>query len=396
MRRQETDQILTTMLNAYDHVSDFNITVGKPLQVESDGQLLPVFTNPPINQLTPFQTELFALNLINGDRRLTKTLLTAGSCDSSYEVKGKARFRVNIFSQRGCYSAVMRQLPTKIPTIESLKLPVAFKKMTEEKNGIILVTGATGSGKSTSLAAVLNEMNEHESFHIVTLEDPIEFVHPQKKCTFNQRELGVDYDTFISGLRAALRQAPKVILVGEMRDRETVEIGLSAAETGHLVFSTLHTVNAGQAINRILGMFDQEEEKQIRIRLADTVRWIVCQRLVPKIGGGRAAAFDILGSNLRTQDTILNGEAEGKSFAEIMEASHAFGMMTFEQCIVDYYQKGLITEEVAIAYASRRSVIKRAIDSLKSEKGEKTTDIEELALDDDYNKKPSKGIPLKR
>lgn len=396
MRQIETNQILTTMLKAYDDVSDLNITAGKQFQVESDGQLMPVFTNPPINQLTPFQTEVFALNLIGGDRRLTKELLIKGSCDSSYEVPGEARFRVNIFSQRGCYSTVMRQLPTKIPTIASLKLPEAFSKMSQEKNGIILVTGATGSGKSTSLAAVLNEMNENESFHIVTLEDPIEFTHPQKKCTFNQRELGVDYDSFSSGLRAALRQAPKVILVGEMRDRETVEIGLSAAETGHLVFSTLHTVNAGQAINRILGMFDQEEEKQIRIRLADTMRWIVCQRLLPKVGGGRVAAFDILGSNIRSQDTILNGESEGKTFYEIMEASLAFGMMTFEHCIIEHYKKGLITEETAIGYASRRSVIKQSIDSLKSAKGEKTTDIEELSLDDEYGKQKQKSIFIKR
>lgn len=386
MRQYETNQILSTMLNAYSDASDLNITAGKEFQVESEGQLMPVFTNPPINKLTPFQTEVFALNLIGGDRRLTNDLLTKGSCDSSYEVPGKARFRVNIFSQRGCYSTVMRQLPTAIPTISSLNLPEAFSTMSNEKNGIILVTGATGSGKSTSLAAILNEINENKSFHVVTLEDPIEFTHSQKKCTFNQRELGVDFDSFSSGLRAALRQAPKVILVGEMRDRETVEIGLSAAETGHLVFSTLHTVNAGQTINRILGMFDQEEEKQIRIRLADTVRWIVCQRLLPKVGGGRVAAFDILGSNIRTQDTILNGESEGKTYYDIMEANLAFGMMSFEYCILSLYKMGVITEETAINYASRRSVVKQGIDSLKSKKGEKTSDIEGLSLDDEYGK----------
>ncbi len=386
MRKQQIDLILSRMLEAYDNVSDLNITVGKPFQVESSGQLKPVELNPPIPTLTPFQTEIFALNLINNDRRLIKTLLKEGSCDCSYQLAGKARFRVNVFSQKGCYSIVMRQLATKIPTIRDLNLPEAFMKMAEEKNGIILVTGATGSGKSTSLAAVLNEINEKKAVHVITLEDPVEFVHPQKKATFNQRELGMDFDSFASGLRAALRQAPKVILVGEMRDRETVEIGLSAAETGHLVFSTLHTVDAGQTINRILGMFPQEEEKQIRIRLADTIRWIVCQRLLPKVGGGRVAAFEIMGTNLRVKDVILNGESEGKTFYEIIEQGRAFGMMTFDQCIAELYEKGLITEETAMAYASRKSVMGRAIDAIKAKRGEKTTTIEGLTIDRDYGR----------
>ncbi|MBL7216627.1 MAG: Flp pilus assembly complex ATPase component TadA, partial [Desulfobacteraceae bacterium] len=244
----------------------------------------------------------------------------------------------------------------------------------------------TGSGKTTSLAAFLNEINETKSVHVVTLEDPVEYVHSQKKATFNQRELGADFDAFASGLRAALRQAPKVVLVGEMRDRETVEIGLSAAETGHLVVSTLHTVDAGQTINRIVGMFDQEEEKQIRIRLADTVRWIVCQRLLPKVGGGRVAAFEIMGSNLRVKDTILHGESEGKTYYEIIEGSQPFGMMTFDQCITDHYKNDLITEETAMGYASRKAIIGRAIDTIKSERGEKTTSIEDLAIDDEYGK----------
>jgi len=384
MRQQQVDHILTAMLESYDGVSDINITVDKPFQVESSGQLMPVPLKPPIDSLSPFQTEIFALNLINGDRRLTKTLLTEGSCDSSYQLAGKARFRVNIFSQKGYYSTVMRQLATRIPTVEDLKLPPAFSKMTDERNGIIMVTGATGSGKSTSLAAVLNDINEKKSVHVVTLEDPVEFVHQQKTATFNQREMGTDFDAFSSGLRAALRQAPKVILVGEMRDRETVEIALSAAETGHLVLSTLHTVDAGQTINRIVGMFDQEEEKQIRIRLSDTVRWIACQRLLPKMGGGRVAAFEIMGSNLRVKDTILNGESEGKTFYEIIEGSQPFDMMTFDQCISDLYIKNLISEEVAMSYASKKAIVGRAIDSIKAERGEKTTNIEGLSLDDKY------------
>ena len=386
MRKQQIDYILTTMLESHDNVSDLNITADKPFQVESAGELLPVSLTPPIQQLTPFQTEILALNLINRDRRLTGALLSEGSCDTSYQLAGKARFRVNVFSQKGCYSTVMRQLATRVPTIEELGLPPAFPKMAEERNGIILVTGATGTGKTTSLAAVLNEINERKSVHVVTLEDPVEYVHSQKKATFNQRELGMDFDAFANGLRAALRQAPKVILVGEMRDRETVEIGLSAAETGHLVLSSVHTVDAGQTINRIVGMFDTDEERQIRIRLADTLRWVACQRLMPKVSGDRVAAFEIMGANLRVKDSILHGEAEGKTFYEIIEGSQPFGMMTFDQCISELYRDGLITEQTALSYSSRRSVTGRAIDSIKSARGEKTTSIEDLSIDRDYGK----------
>ncbi|MFP4308126.1 MAG: type IV pilus twitching motility protein PilT [Desulfococcaceae bacterium] len=381
MRKQEVDYILTRMLDAFGNVSDLNATVGKPFQVESSGQLTSVDIDPPFEELTPFQTEIFALNLINRDRRLTETLLREGSCDSSYELPGKARFRVNIFSQRGKYSVVLRKLESKIPTMEDLNLPGAFRKMVGEKNGIIFVTGATGSGKSTSLAAFLNEVNESQAVHVVTLEDPVEFSHPHKKATFNQREMGNDFDTFASGLRAALRQAPKVILIGEMRDRETVEIGLSAAETGHLVLSTLHTVDAGSSIDRVLGMFTIEEERQIRIRLAGTVRWIVCQRLLPKVGGGRVAAFDILSTGLRTRETILNGETEGKTYYDIQSASTAFGMTTFDDYIIGLYEKGLVTEEVAMSYCNRKSVVGRGIDRVKSKRGESTTDIENLELE---------------
>lgn len=387
MRKQEIDYILGKMLDSNKNVSDLNITVGKSFQVESSGQLVTVDIDPPFEKLTPFQTEIFALNLINYDRRLTEILISQGSCDSSYELPGKARFRVNIFSQRGNYSIVLRKLETKIPTIEELGLPEPFRKMAEEKNGIILVTGATGSGKSTSLAAVLNVINETKACHIITLEDPVEYGHPHKKSTFNQREMGQDFDTFANGLRAALRQAPKVILVGEMRDRETVEIGMSAAETGHLVVSTLHTVDAGQTINRILGMFSIEEEKQIRIRLADTVRWIVCQRLLPKEGGGRVAAFEIMGTNMRVKDTILNGESEGKTFYEIIQASKAYGWITFDDYIIELYKNGQISEETAKAYASNKGIVGRGIDSVKSSRGEKTTDLlGKLKVDSDYGK----------
>jgi twitching motility protein PilT len=386
MKRHVTDHILTKMLDSHKRVSDLNVTTGRPFQVESDGVLRPVDLEPSFDDLTPFQTESLALNLVNGDRRLTEMLLRDGSCDLSYELPGKARFRVNIFSQRGNYSLALRKLEPKIPTIKELDLPEAFLKIGEERNGIVLVTGATGTGKSTSLAAVLNAINESKAVHVITLEDPVEFQHPHKMATFNQRELGVDFDTFANGLQAALRQAPKVILVGEMRDRETVEIGLTAAETGHLVFTTLHTVDAGQTINRILGMFSTEEENQIRIRLADTIRWICCQRLLPKVGGGRVATFEILGTNLRVKDAILHGESEGKTFYEIIEAGTAFGMTTFDQHIVGLYERGLITEETALSFASRRGVVGRGIDRVKSMRGEKTTDIEQLEVDEQYGR----------
>src|SRR5947209_17125339 len=252
------------MLDSQPEVSDLLFTSDKSLQVESFGELKPVQFLPPIEKLTPFQTEMIALNLIGENQWHIEDLLRRGSCDTAYTLTDKARFRINIFSQRGNYSIVLRKLNTVIPTLESLKFPDIIKQVPREKTGLVLVTGATGSGKSTTLAAVLNEINHTKAVHIITLEDPVEFVHSHDRATFNQRELGTDFDTFSNGLRAALRQAPKIVLVGEMRDRETVKIALSAAETGHLVLSTLHTIDAGQTINRILGMFETEEHEQIR------------------------------------------------------------------------------------------------------------------------------------
>jgi twitching motility protein PilT len=386
MRKSEIDDLLVAMLDSHENVSDLNITVDRPLQVEAAGELMPVAVDPAIDNLTPFQTEMFALNLINNDRRLSEFLVREGSCDLSYALAGKARFRVNVFSQRSNISIVCRKLETKIPTIEELKLPDAFKKMPGEKNGLILITGATGCGKTTSLAALLNEINGSKSVHIVTLEDPVEYVHPNRKATFNQRELGLDFDSFANGLRAALRQAPKIILVGEMRDRETAELALTASETGHLVLSTLHTVNAGQAVNRIVGMFDQDEEKLIRQRLADTMRWIVGQRLVPKVGGGRWAVHDILANTIRSNELILNGEQEGKTFYDIQDVGEPFGMMTFDQALTHSYENGIVTADTAVAYATRKAVVQRGIDQIKQKRGEKTSDVEGLKLDADYNR----------
>ena len=380
MRRPELDQILSTMLDAAPEVSDLLFTVDKPLQIESVGELIPVTCDPPIERLTPYQTETIALNLVGENQWHIKDLLRAGSCDSAYTVLDKARLRINIFSQRGNYSIVLRKLNTVIPTLESLKMPEIINQVPREKTGLVLVTGATGSGKSTTLAAVLNEFNSTKAIHIITLEDPVEFVHPHRMATFNQRELGSDFDTFANGLRAALRQAPKVILVGEMRDRDTVKIALSAAETGHLVLSTLHTVDAGQTINRILGMFETEEQEQIRLRLADTLRWVVSQRLVPKLGGGRWALLEIMGSNLRTKETIVQGESEGKSFYEIIESSQPFGWRTFDTSTVEAYEQNLISEETALLYCSKRGPVTRAIDNLKKSRGESTTQLNGLRM----------------
>ncbi len=383
MKQPEIDYWITCMLETFGSVSDLNVTVGKPLQVESSGILTAVPVQPPVTELTPFQTEVLALNVIGGNKRLLDDLARTGSCDLSYWLGRKARFRVNVFSQKGNLTTVLRKLETVIPTIDKLNLPPVFHKMAKEINGMILVTGSTGSGKSTTLAALLDKINNEKSVHVVTLEDPIEFVHPHKKATFNQRELGNDFDSFATGLRAALRQAPKVILVGEMRDRETMEIGLTAAETGHLVLSTLHTVDAGQTINRILGMFDQEEQGQVRNRLVDTLRWVVCQRLLPKVGGGRVAALEVMGMNLRVKDLVLHGETEDKTFYEVIENGAAQSMQTFDQHILQLFTEGLITEETAYNYASRRSSIVRGMDRLKAERGEETSGISGLSMEED-------------
>jgi len=286
-------------------------------------------------------------------------------------------------------------LNTEIPTLEWLQFPETIRLIPREKTGLVLVTGATGSGKSTTLAAILNEINHTKPIHIITLEDPVEFVHPHHMATFNQRELGTDFDSYSNGLRAALRQAPKVILVGEMRDRETVKIALSAAETGHLVLSTLHTIDAGQTINRILGMFEPDEQEQIRARLADTLRWVISQRLVPKIEPGRFALLEIMGSNLRTQETIRLGESEGKSFYEIIEASQPFGWRTFDYSALEAYESGTVSEETALLYCTKRGPVTRGIDNIKKSRGECTTSIASLRMkaSQEFAQKNAAAVP---
>ena len=369
MRLPDLDKILTAMLKTYDGISDFNFSVGHPLQVEDYGELRPVFVDPPIEALTPFQTEQIALSLIQGNPRLIYDYLTGGSCDCSYSLSEEARFRVNIFRQRGNFAIVMRRLEGQVPSVRSLGLPSIIQQIAREKTGLVLVTGATGSGKTTTLAALLNEINETQPVHIVTLEDPIEFVHPTLKATFNQRELGQDFNNYPNGLRAALRQAPKVILVGEMRDRATVEVALMAAETGHLVLSTLHTVDAGQSINRILGLFSLGEEQQLRTRLSDVLRYVVSQRLAPKVTGGRQLITEIMGNNLRTKETVALGEGEHRGFYEIIEASSQLGWMTFDQSILAAYESGFITEDTAQLFATRKGRVSRGIDLIQKARG---------------------------
>lgn len=381
MRSPDLDKILTAMLTTYEGISDINFSVGHPPQVEDYGELKPVFIDPPVDALTPYQTEQIALTIMQGNRRLIYDYLTTGACDCSYSVGGKARFRVSVFRQQGHFSIVMRKLYGTVPSINDLGLPQVFHEIAKEKTGLVLVTGATGSGKTTTLAALLKEINDTQPVHVITLEDPIEFVHPKSKATFNQRELGHDFNNYPNGLRSALRQAPKVILVGEMRDRATVEVALMAAETGHLVLSTLHTVDAGQSINRILGLFSLGEEKQLRIRLADTLRWVVSQRLAPKNGGGRHLLTEVLGNNLRTKEAIALGEGEHRSFYEIIEASAPFGWMTFDQSILSAYESDMISEETARLYASRKGRITRGIDLTQKARGYETELDSGLRLD---------------
>jgi twitching motility protein PilT len=381
MKRAELDAVLQAMLDAAPGISDINFSVGRAPQVEAFGVLKSVDVPGHVGKLTAFQTERIALNILGGEKRLLRDLAVKGSCDCAYTVSEKARFRVNIFRQRGNIAIVMRKAQTDIPTIQNLNLPSVLKEVAKEKTGLVLCTGATGSGKTTTLAAVLDEINRNSHVHIVTLEDPIEYVHPHKKATFNQRELGADFDDFPSGLRAALRQAPKVILVGEMRDRATVEIALTAAETGHLVLSTIHTINAGQSINRILGMFDRHEEQQLRLRLADMLRWVVSQRLLPKIGGGRLLVQEIMGSSLRTRETIALGEGEGREFYDIIEQAETFGWCTFDQAITKGFEAGKISDEVALLYCSNKSRMSRYIDDVKKRQNLETLDTSGMKLD---------------
>jgi twitching motility protein PilT len=378
----QLDSLLTTILQSHEGVSDLFFIVGKPIQVEVHGELQSYPNDNPESILTPDTVERTAHSLMAGIDRLATDFRDLGACDCSHTIPGSARFRVNIFRQNGHHAIVMRKLNTAIPNMDGLKLQPIFREIIKEKTGIIFVTGATGSGKTTTLAAMLNELNQTAKMHIVTLEDPIEFVHAHKKAAFSQRELGRDFPTFASGLRAAMRQAPKVILVGEIRDRETMDIALTAAETGHIVYSTLHTINAGQTINRILGFFSKDEEQLVRERLAQTLRYVISQRLIPKVGGGRLMINEIMGSNMRTREALLLGEGENRSYADIIEASAAYDWRTFDMALIEAYEKQLITEETANLFATSKSKIRAGVDRAKklAGKDETTTDMLRLQV----------------
>lgn len=381
MRRAELEAFMSDALRQAPGATDYIFTPGRPALAEQDGKLTPIELEGLNGPLLPFHTENLARRLLGRNMNLYAALTQRGSCDLSYELPEKARFRVNVYSQRGSLSFVMRRLPAKLPSLEKLRLPKALLQIASEHMGLALMTGATGTGKSTSMAAVIELINSTRPAHIITLEDPIEFLHPHKKGTVSQREAGWDFGEFADGLRAALRQAPKVIAVGEIRDRDTMEIAMQAAETGHLVLSTLHTADASQTVNRIVGMFDPSEERTIRQRLSESLKYVVSQRLVPRVGGGRVAAFEVVVNNLRVREAILNGEEADRTFKSIVESGQAHGMFTFEESLARLYEEKLITEETANAHASDRGVMSRMMDRIKGLKGENRPKMNQLTID---------------
>ncbi|MGH9783935.1 MAG: type IV pilus twitching motility protein PilT [Terriglobia bacterium] len=346
-----TDSVLAAMLSVSKQVSDLLFSPGRPPQVELNGELAPVKVQG-LPVLTPDITAQIAVDLIGKNKTAVEKLRTEGSCDISYSLRGLSRFRVNIFQQRGTCAIVMRVIPTDIPDFDTYNLPPQLAKICDIKNGIVLVTGPTGSGKTSTLAAILNKINQQKAIHIVTIEDPIEFLHPHRKATVHQRELHSDTPTFALALRAALRQAPKVILVGEMRDKETIEIALEAAETGHLVFSTLHTIDASRTLERIVGVFPLGDQDAIRNRFAKAFRYVVSQRLMPKKGGGRVAAMEILIATLRTREYVEKGESEGKTLVDAMQDGELDGMQHFDMVIEKMIRDGVVDLDTGLGYAT--------------------------------------------
>ena len=343
--------MILAMLDAGDGISDLIFSPGRPSQIERHGDLIGVQV-PGIAVLHPEHTARVACELISGNEQALRSLKEQGACDFSYGIPNCARFRVNVFRQRGTYAIVMRVIATKIPTIADLNLPPLLSEIADLKNGIVLVTGPTGSGKSSTLAAMINLINETRADHIITIEDPIEFLHLHKRGTIHQRELHTDTPTFSLALRAALRQAPKVILVGEMRDKETIEIALTASETGHLVFSTLHTIDASKTVERIVGTFEAKEQAAIRSRLAASFRYFISQRLIPKQAGGRQAVLEILKSTMRTREYIEKGDSEGRSLLDAMRDGSLDGMQHFDGEIEKLVRAGTITTKTGMLYAT--------------------------------------------
>ena len=355
--------VLRRMLAVDPKISDLIFSPGRPPQVELTGDLQGVPITG-LEKLKPPQIKAMVDLMLIENEQGKETLEKKGSADISYSVPGLCRFRVNIFRQRGTFAIVMRVIPTTPPDWRELNLPKAVMNAAELKNGLVLVTGPTGSGKSTTLAAIIDLINSTKKYHVVTIEDPIEFIHEHKLSTIHQRELHSDTPDFALALRAALRQAPKVILVGEMRDRETIEVAMEAAETGHLVLSTLHTIDAAKTIDRIIGVFPKNEESAIRTRLAQSFRRIISQRLMPKIGGGRIAAIEVLVSNSRTREYIEKGEREGRSIVDAMNDGEIDGMQTFDRVLERYIREGLVRKEVALAYATNQTNLQLSISDL--------------------------------
>jgi twitching motility protein PilT len=366
MKYFDLPPVIEEMLKVSEEISDLNFSVGQTPQVEVNGRLTPV-QPVGLQKLTPYQTEVIAMTLLHGNPDAAQRLAHTGSADLSYSLPSRTRFRVNVFQQRGTYSIVMRVIPTEIPTIEGLSLPRQLADISELRNGIVLVTGPTGSGKSTTLAAVIDIINRQQHYHIVTIEDPIEFLHMHKNSTINQREVGSDAKDFPSALRAALRQAPKVILIGEMRDYETTEIALEAAETGHLVLSTLHTIDASKTIDRIIGLYPKNEEQVIRTRLAQTFRYIVSQRLIPRAdAGGRIAAVEMLKSTPRTREYIAAGESEGKTLLDAMCDGRLDGMQDFDTVIKEMIEAGTVTLEDGLSFATNPNNLQLALKGMSA------------------------------
>jgi twitching motility protein PilT len=351
-RNIHTAQLVTAMLKSSPHVSDLIFSPGRAPQVEVSGQLVEL-KYKGLESLTSQDTASIAGDIMGKNETPRQKLEQDGSADLSYGISGVGRFRVNIFKQRGSCAIVMRVVPDKIPGFEDLNLPPALAEIVDLRNGIVLVTGPTGSGKSSTLAAILDKMNESKAFHILTIEDPIEFLHRHKKATIHQRELHSDTPTFALALRAALRQAPKVILVGEMRDRETIEIALEASETGHLVMSTLHTIDASKTVERIVGVFPMADQQSIRTRLSKAFRYIVSQRLLPKKDKkGRIAAVEILKSTMRTREYVEKGESEGKSLLDAMRDGSTEGMQHFDGEIEKLIRAGIVDFETGLTYST--------------------------------------------
>ena len=372
--------VIERMLLVSDKISDLNFSVGQPPQVEVNGKLTPV---QPLGmqKLTPYQTEIIAMTLMQGNPEAAERLAKTGTADLSYSLPSRARFRVNIFQQRGVYSIVMRVIPTDIPTLKSLGLPEQLEEIADLRNGLVLMTGPTGSGKSSTQAAIIDIINEKKHYHVVTIEDPIEYLHSHKNSTINQREVGNDTRDFPSALRATLRQAPKVILIGEMRDFETTEIALEAAETGHLVLSTLHTIDASKTVDRIIGLYPKNEEPVIRTRLAQTFRYIISQRLIPRGDGrGRIAAVEILRSSPRTREYIEAGEADGKSLLDAMRDGKLDGMQDFDTVIKELVEKGTITLEDGLTFATNQNNL--------------LLELKGVTATEEFMKREGSGIPM--